>query len=167
MATDLAEVVIRAHEQPLEMRLTNSAQSHWADVYAELSREEHGLFGAATARAEAQTIRLALTFALIDGADQIELRHLEAGLTMWRYAKDSAAYLFGGDVEVNPDIQKILKALNEGPRTQNDIRRIFAGHKPAAEMAQLLGEMQEAGSITLTVDAASGGRPRKIWSLAQ
>ena len=58
VAAKLAKVIMHAHDSPLEMRLTNSAQAHWAEVYPELSQDEAGLFGAATARAEAQTIRI-------------------------------------------------------------------------------------------------------------
>jgi hypothetical protein len=163
VAGKLAEVIKRVHNSPQEMRLTNSAQAHWADVYPELSQDEAGLFGAATARAEAQTIRLALTFALIDGSDWIEEHHLEAGLAMWRYAKDSAAYLFGGG-EVDPDVQTILTALAIGPKTQTDINGLFAGKRSSPALAQLLGELQEAGRVTLTKEK-TGGAPRKVWSL--
>jgi hypothetical protein len=165
VAGKLAEVVKHVHNNPQEMRLTNSAQALWAEVYPELSQDDAGLFGAATARAEAQTIRLALTFALIDGADWIEDRHLEAGLGMWRYAKDSAAYVFGGG-EVDPAAQAILKALAEGPKTQTDISRLFAGNKTAQELAEVLGGLQEGGRVTLNKEVTgTRGAPRKVWSL--
>ena len=145
VAGELARVIRHVHDKPQEMRLTNSAQALWAEVYPESSQDEVGLFGAATARAEAQAIRLALTFALIDGADWIEDRHLDAGLAMWRYAKDSAAYLFGGG-DVDPVAQAILKALAEGPKTQTEINALFARNKTAQELAQVLGDLQEAGA---------------------
>ena len=48
VAGKLAEVIKHVHNNPLEMRLTNSAQALWAEVYPELSQDEAGLFGAAT-----------------------------------------------------------------------------------------------------------------------
>ena len=107
---------------------------------------------------------MALTFALIDGADWIEDRHLEAGLAMWRYAKDSAAYLFGGG-EIDPVAQSILTALAEGPKTQTDINALFGRNKTAKELAQVLGELQEGGRVTLTKETTgTRGAPRKVWS---
>ncbi len=71
LATELARVVVHTHKHPTELRMTNSAADHWAAVYPELTQDRPGLLGAATARAEAQTLRLALTYALLDGADRI------------------------------------------------------------------------------------------------
>jgi hypothetical protein len=164
IARELARVVTHAHEQPAEMRLSNAAQDHWATVYPELTQDHPGLLGAATARAEAQTIRLALAFALIDGADRIEIDHLEAGLAMWRYAEDSAAYLFGG-AEMNPVAQTILTLLAKGAKSQTDISHAFGRHMKAEQLAQVLMDLQERGRVTLT-EEPTGGRPRRLWSLA-
>ena len=40
-------------------------------------------------------MRLAAIYALLDGTDKIALAHLKAGLEVWRYCEDSAAYVFG------------------------------------------------------------------------
>src|SRR5262249_502094 len=53
------------------IKMTNEAASAWEKAYAELSAERVGLLGAVTARAEAQVIRLALIFALLDSNDAI------------------------------------------------------------------------------------------------
>ncbi len=53
------------------------------------------LAGAATARAEAHVVRLALIYALLDCSEHIDLTHREAGLAVWRYSVDSAASIFG------------------------------------------------------------------------
>ena len=80
-------------------------------------------------------------------------------------AKDSAAYLFGGG-EVDPDAQAMLTALAEGPKTQTDINALFGGNKTAQELAQVLGELQEGGRVTLTKETTgTRGAPRKMWSL--
>jgi len=46
--------------------MTPAARERWAAVYADLSAERDGLLGTITARAEAQTVRLALLYALLD-----------------------------------------------------------------------------------------------------
>jgi len=164
LAAELARVAIHAIENPVEMRMSNTAADHWASIYCELTKDAPGLLGAATARAEAQTIRLALTYALIDGADRLEFEHLEAGLAMWRYASDSAAYLFGG-TEIDPVAQKITEALNAGPKSRTEIRDLFGRHQSAAHLNEVLKEMQECGRITM-IEEATLGRPRQVWSRA-
>ncbi len=83
---------------------------------------------------------------------------------MWRYAEDSAAYLFGG-AELDPVAQTIIQALGRGPQSQNAIRDLFGRHQPAARLTDVLRDLQERGRITLT-EERTGGRPRRVWSLA-
>ena len=167
IAKEFARVIGYAHSREgaaRELVLSNSAASHWAEVYSELTQEHTGILGAVTSRAEAQTLRLAMTYALFAGADRIELQHLEAALAFWRYCFDSAAYLFGG-AELDPVAQTILQALATGPKTQTEVRDLFGRHLPADRLAGVLTDLQERGKITLT-EEQTGGRPRRIWSLA-
>jgi len=167
LATEVARVVEYAHSKggtsSAEMRMSNSAGDHWAAVYPELTRDYPGILGAVTARAEAQTLRLAMTFALLDGADLVSLQHIECALAFWRYAHDSASYLFG-EAELDPVAQVILKALATGPKTQTEIRDLFGRHQPSDRLVAVLGDLQERGRITLN-EEQTGGRPRKVWSL--
>ena len=52
---------------------------------------------------------------------------------MWRYAEDSAAYLFGG-AELDPVAQTIIQALGRGPqsseRDPRPLRSASAGGAP-------------------------------------
>ena len=165
LAAELARVVIYAHQRPAELRMTNDASDYWALVYPELTQDHPGLLGAATARAEAQALRLALTYALIDGADRIEPDHLEAALAMWRYADDSAQYLFGG-AQVDPLARTILQALSSGRRmTQTDISGLFSRHQPKERIDSVLTDLQKRGQIIRTMEK-TGGAPRKVWSRA-
>jgi hypothetical protein len=168
IAKELARVIEYAHSRSradAELTMSNSAQSHWADCYSELTHDHPGILGAVTSRAEAQALRLAMTFALFDGKERIELQHLEAALTFWRYAFDSAGYIFGG-VELDPVAQRIIEALALSPKTQTEISHLFGRHLPKERLADVLGDLQERGRITLTHES-TGGAPRKIWRLAQ
>ena len=62
----------------------------WRAIYSKLSAKPPGLLGAATARAEAQVVRLSLIYALLDRAAAIGTEHLTAALALWRYCADSA-----------------------------------------------------------------------------
>jgi len=125
------------------------------NVYAELTQDHPGVLGAVTSRAEAHARRLALTYAQLDGADRIEIVHLEAALAFVRFAGDCAAYLFGG-VELDPISQKILEALATGPKTQTEISGLFGRHLPKDQLNGVLSDLQERGRITLTLKKTSG-----------
>jgi hypothetical protein len=163
LATELARVVIYVCEHPGQMRMSNSATDHYVALYPELTQERPGPLGAITTRAAPYLQRLALTYALVDGADHIALNHVEAAAAMWRYCDASAVYLFGG-VDLDPIAQKIVGALGDGPKTQTEIRDLFGRHQPSERLKQTLAELQGQGRITLR-EEATGGRPRHIWSL--
>jgi hypothetical protein len=78
-----------------EMHRDEEARELWCKVYAELSEGKPGLLGAVTARAEAQVMRLACLYALLDLSNIIRLEHLSAGLALWGYCEQSARYIFG------------------------------------------------------------------------
>lgn len=77
--------------------LTFDAHAHkrWIAAHPHLSRGEAGLLGAATARAEAHTVRLALLYALLDCSPTIQLTHLEGALPPGPTALSSARWIFG------------------------------------------------------------------------
>jgi hypothetical protein len=169
IATELARVITLAHSHGSkggrELVMSNSAQDHWVNVYPELTQDHPGVLGAVTSRAEAHARRLALTYAQLDGADRIEIDHLEAALAFVRFAGDCAAYLFGG-VELDPVAQRILEALSKGDKTQTEISGLFDRHLPKDQLASVLTDLQERGRITLRIEKTDGA-PRKIWSLAR
>jgi hypothetical protein len=66
------------------------AEEKWAQVYPELSDGKPGMVGAITARGEAQVMRLACLYALLDCSNIIKAVHLEAALALWEYAEASA-----------------------------------------------------------------------------
>ena len=70
--------------------INQPATELWCQIYGTLSAPTPGLLGAVIARAEAQVVRLALVYALLDGAEAIGQVHLEAALELWIYCEDSA-----------------------------------------------------------------------------
>ena len=93
---------------------TDTAANAWKAVYEQLSAGQQGLLGAVTSRAEAQCIRLALLYALLDGMASIDLRHIKAALAVWEYAESSAAHIFGASLGDSVS-DEILRALNITP----------------------------------------------------
>jgi len=65
-----------------ELSRDDDARALWAEVYPELSAGKLGLFGAVTARAEAQVLRLSALYALLDRSTLIRPAHLVAALAV-------------------------------------------------------------------------------------
>jgi hypothetical protein len=175
VARELVRVIILAHERGVkgghELVLSNSAHDHWANVYPELTRDFPGILGAVTSRQEAHARRLALTYAQFDGAERIEIDHLEAALAFCRYAFDSAVYLFG-ETELDPIAQKILEALIEAKQkgskgmTQTEVMGLFHRNMRAEQLTAVLQDLQERGRITLTkVKTGERGRSASVWGI--
>jgi hypothetical protein len=165
IAKHLANVIVYAHQNQHPMQLTDRARDLWASTYAKLTKDHPGILGAVTSRQEAHARRLALTYALLDGADQIDLQHLEAAMALAQYAFDSADYLFGDAVEaLNETAQKIIEALDTGPKKQSYFTNVLWKHPPS-DLNDTLKLLQERGRITAAKEETTGkGRPSLIWS---
>jgi hypothetical protein len=147
---------------------TDNARKEWAKAYPDLSADRHGLVGAITARAEAQTIRLAMIYALLDGLTQIDIPHLRAALAVWEYCETSAQYIFGhmlGDPLADGLLQAIRCAGARG-MTRTGIRDLFGRHQSAARIDAALALLSARRFVRL-VRRESGGRPAEVWFAAQ
>ena len=89
LGTQLKAVVSKAKTIG-RVGMTEQAKAFWRELYETLSEGHDGLLGAVTARAEAQVIRLALIYALLDGGDAIDSRHLQAAAAVWGIRGDLA-----------------------------------------------------------------------------
>lgn len=144
--------------------LSPDAMAAWEQVYPALTKDEPGAFGAATARAEAQTLRLALTFALLDGSLEIQGSHLIQAIAVWRYCLDSARYLFGGR-SVDRTAEKVAKIVTEAGAdgiTQTKLYTDLGKHVKSSRLAAILAELQAAGRVSQTI-TETPGRPIITW----
>ncbi len=140
-----------------------SSDELWRSEYDRLAEGHLGLFGAMTSRSEAQVVRLATVYALMDMSHTIEIDHLKAALALWRYCEESVRYVFGnatGD-KVADRIEEALLA-SPGGLTRDEIRRLFDGHKSSEKIGQCLDLLQRAGRISSDKEATRG-RPAERW----
>jgi hypothetical protein len=155
-----------AHARDLgatELHRDETARGLWHEVYEDLSAGRPGLLGAVTSRAEAQVMRLALVYALLDCASTISRPHLEAALAVWRYADASASFIFGdalGD-PVADELRRVLQARPEG-MTRTEIRDHFKRNRTAGQIDSALGTLLEHGLARREVEQ-TGGRPAERW----
>jgi Protein of unknown function (DUF3987) len=147
--------------------MNETASELWCQVYSELSKAGDGLLAYITARAEAQTVRLALIYALLDCADAIDLPHLEAALAVWRYCEASARHIFG-DLLGDPVADAILQTLRQNKPdglAKRAIFDLFGRNQSAASLNAALGKLLRIGKVRCEQQAstARGGRPPEMW----
>lgn len=127
--------------------MTEAAAKAWEAAYPALSADRPGLLGAVIARAEAQVLRLALVYALLDCTHQIDVVHLEAAMAVWAYCEDSATRIFGDSLG-DPVADEILLALRRsGSMTRTDIHHLFGRHRPADQIGVALALLLKTGRV--------------------
>jgi len=144
--------------------MTPAARVSWEAVYKDLSAEQSGLLGAVTSRAEAQTIRLSLLYALLDGQGRIDVQHLRAALAVWEYAEASAVHIFGDSLgdPVADEILRALKQVGSTGMTRTAIRDLFGRNKAGDRIAAALALLVTKGRARMEQRQTSGG-PLEMW----
>lgn len=162
VAADLQRALEFA-EAERELRRDEAARARWYEVYPALSEGQPGLFGALTGRAEAQVMRLACLYAVLDCSPCIRRQHLEAALAVWRYCEESARFIFGG-VHGHPladEIQALLQARPDG-LTRAEISAALSRHRAAREVAEALTFLAEGGLAHVEREPTAG-RTAERW----
>ena len=162
----LAEDICEARDAARAVRrveMDYPARRLWIKVYDELSEGRRGLLGAILARGEAHVVRLALIYALTDGAGEITVEHLEAALAVWRYAERSAMFVFGDAVgdPVADDVLRELRQREDG-MTRTEIRQLLGGSYQADRIQAALDLLRQHRLAYMTTEE-TGGRPAERW----
>jgi hypothetical protein len=141
------------------LKRSAAADHLWIRAYSALSEGSTGMFGAITARGEAQVVRLSCLYALLDCSRIIEPVHLRAALAVWKYCEDSARYIFGNSMG-DPVADVIMAALVSAPSgvTRTDIDALFGNHR-TARVEQGLRYLLEQSKIH-AIEEKTLGRPR-------
>jgi hypothetical protein len=157
--------VLRFAKGAGEMRWGESAKPLWVECYPTLSEGASGLLGAVTSRSEAQVLRLACVYALMDCSATIELEHLKAALAVWDYADASARYVFG-DATGDAVADRIEEMLPETPTgmTRAEIRNAFGRNKSSERIGRALELLEKLGRVVKKIER-TGGRPAERWFL--
>ena len=146
-----------------QVRMDDEAHARWEEVYAELSEGRPGMLGAVTSRSEAQVVRLALVYALLDQSEVIGVDHLRAALAVWDYCDASARYIFG-DALGDPVADTILEALRAAPDGLNrtEISGLFQRHKDEEQISRALTTLAQHGRARRKSEKTRG-RPVERW----
>jgi hypothetical protein len=147
-----------------QMTRDRTATGLWHEEYPRLTAGRPGLYGAVTGRAEAQVLRLSMTYALLDnGSPIIRAEHLQAALALWDYADASARIIFGGEVD-DPLVALVLEKLREAPDglTRTQLHNTFQRNLPAAKLVEALAKLRDRGDI-FSEPVPTAGRPAERW----
>jgi hypothetical protein len=149
-----------------EVGWNNEGADAWADIYSDLSEGKPGLVGALIARAEAQVRRLAMSYALWDGAARVNLDHLLAALALWEFCDASVRYIFGDSLG-DPVSDALLSALKNAfpdALSRTELYQLFSRNESSGRIAQSLMELARLGLATMHRIVANGvGRPAEMW----
>ncbi len=147
-----------------ELTRDADARDLWHQVYPSLSEGAPGLLGAITGRAEAQVMRLACIYALLDCSAVIRDVHLTAALALWEYCEASARFIFGHSLG-DPVADELLNALRSQPEglTRTQMHDVFGRNKRSGDIARALGVLLGQGLARSTEDT-TGGRKVERWT---
>jgi hypothetical protein len=144
--------------------MTEAARRIWKTVYGPLSSGQPGLLGAVTGRAEAQVVRLAMIYALLDGQNYIDEVHLKAGLAVWEYCEASAVRIFGNAIgdPVADELMLALKAAGAAGMSRTAIRDLFGRNKFGDRIGSALALLLTSGRARMET-RKTDGRPAEMW----
>jgi hypothetical protein len=109
--------------------------------------------------------RLALVYALADGAGEVDVAHLNAAEALWKFSAASVKHIFG-DTVGDPLADEVLRALRAcfiTGMTRSDLTLMFRNspHRAGA-IGAALNRLLQLGRVR-TEQSATGGRPVERW----
>ena len=148
------------------MARDEAARRYWARLYPRLSEGRPGLLGAITGRAEANVMRLAMIYALLDLSDVIRVEHLESALAVWDYADRSAGFIFGDSLgdPLADDLLRFIQGSPEEGVTRTEIRDHLKRNANATQVNRALGQLAERRLVRCEREQSGGrGKPAERW----
>jgi hypothetical protein len=139
----------------------------WKAVYPALSEGKEGMIGALIARAEAQAVRLATLYAVMDKSTVIRLEHLRAALAVVEYSEATVKSIFTENGTGDDTVDRILNALKVKPSglTQSQVfTEVFQKNKPAKEIERALQLMLNQGKIEVT-EVKTTRRNKRVYKI--
>jgi Protein of unknown function (DUF3987) len=159
----LAAVVEPPPHGAIEM--DDAAKELWVGKYDELTADRPGMFGALTARSEAQAVRIALIYALLDQSEKIAKAHLEAALELLRYEAESVRHIFGdaiGDPVADRILAELRRVAPTGMSRWNISNDLFGRNQSSGRIALALSLLTKLG-LARSQPQLGATRPLEMW----
>jgi hypothetical protein len=151
-----------------EIRRDDEATSLWRHVYRQLSEGRPGLVGAILGRAEAQSMRLACLYALLDTSFVIREPHLLAALALWDYVEECVQYIFGDRLGDSVGDQALAAIRQAGERglTQTELHQVFRRNVQGGRLTSALQSLVGLNLVCQVSEPRDTGRPVTRWIAA-
>lgn len=163
LAKKIRAAVDFANDGVGEIEMDEEANELWVEQYPILTTDKEGLYGSVIARAEAQVLRIAMVYSLLDLSPKIRLVHLKSAIALWDYCEQSAEFLFHTNY-VDPQEEKLLKFLNSGSKTKTELIKHF-GNGNTRKLDDLLKTAVKKGKVVEDKIKPSSGKPTISYSL--
>ncbi len=163
LANDVREA-LRVAAVAKDLQRDDEARALWASIYGPLSEGRAGMLGTVTSRSEAQVMRLAVLYALLDASNRVRIEHLRAALALWDYCDRSAQHIFGdalGDLLADELLEALLEAGDDG-LTRTQIRDRLKRHQKRRRVDAVLDSLRRLG-LAYCEKEDTGGRPVERW----
>jgi hypothetical protein len=160
--------ILEYANQNVRMTWGEDARALWREAYEVLTEDRRGMFGAITARAEAQALRLSMLYALADYSHEIRRSHVESALAVWEYAEASALYVFG-EATGDPDADKVLATLKdaEDGMTRTEVSELFGRNKSRQELDRIREALIKAEKLRVSLKTEGRSKkPVERWFVA-
>ncbi len=167
IATRLSQAIRHARDRHA-VQLSEAAKPEWEEFYCTNETAEHPpLLSAATRRGAQFVLRVALIFALLEMADEIEPGHLRAAIAWWDYCFGSARYVFGarlGNQRADALIEH-LRNLHPEKLTSADVDAFFGKNLSANSRQSIRADVVNRGLVSIEKVLSPGkpGRPAELW----
>lgn len=152
-----------------QVGFTKDAVDLWdaGGLYRRLNGPQGSTVPEIISRGAAQVRRLALIYAMLDRAQVVSTKHLQAALALWDYSVRSVRWVFGSSTgdKLADDLYLALKAAGEQGMTCTDIRNYLGKNEKKATVGRSLSTLKEQGlAYARTQKSGTGaGRPAERW----
>jgi 5S rRNA maturation endonuclease (ribonuclease M5) len=149
-----------------EMKRDEEARELWLEIYDRIDDElPSGRLEAILSRAEAQIMRLACVYALLDCSTTVRRGHLEAAKAVWDYSVASARYVFGNYV-LSKKAQKFLDLLTEAGTAGLNKTELFRKNGGRSDALNESLEALECAGHAFSIRIPTAGRDEERWFAA-
>ena len=135
-----------------EVIFSEKSLKFWVELYESLDKEDQGKVQPLLDRSKPHIRRLAMNIALINGYDQIELKHLKSAQLLWTYNIRSVRHIFVEDVSnLSADARKIYEALKESNEglTRTEMSRLFSNGRTKIQLDSAVQSLVTSNLVTV------------------
>jgi hypothetical protein len=153
-------LAIRFADKTARVCLSPDAKLLCSDLSGELHRAM-GVSDSSPSASEGHLHRLVTIYALLNRNSIVEPAHVEAAMAFLRYCASSAQLVFT-DHRTDEMTERVVAALNEGPKTQTQLHALFSRKLKASQLNRVLTYLLSRGLVSAS-KLCEGGRPTIIW----